>query len=184
MDRKAISKSIRFEIFKRDRFTCQYCGRTVPQVILHVDHITAVISGGTDDINNLITSCADCNLGKGARSLKNMPAPLMDKTVEIQERREQINAYRALIDAERETTESEAWEIVEIFSPGAQTFDRRDFASVERFLGKLGFIEVREAAEIAVNARVSKFKRFAYFCGVCFNKLRRADDGPDQNRKT
>ena len=28
--RKAISKKMRFEVFKRDKFTCQYCGRSVP----------------------------------------------------------------------------------------------------------------------------------------------------------
>ena len=67
--RKAISKKMRFEVFKRDKFTCQYCGRSVPDVILHVDHIKPVSKGGTNDIMNLITSCQDCNLGKGAREL-------------------------------------------------------------------------------------------------------------------
>ena len=60
---------MRFEVFKRDKFTCQYCGRTVPEVILHVDHIKPVAKGGKNDIMNLITSCSDCNLGKGAREL-------------------------------------------------------------------------------------------------------------------
>ena len=67
--RKELGKKIRFEVFKRDKFTCQYCGRTVPDVILHVDHIKPVAKGGTNDIMNLITSCSDCNLGKGAREL-------------------------------------------------------------------------------------------------------------------
>ena len=37
--RKTLSKKIRFEVFKRDKFTCQYCGRMSPDVILEVDHI-------------------------------------------------------------------------------------------------------------------------------------------------
>lgn len=35
--RKGIPRSIRFEVFKRDMFTCQYCGRKAPDVILEVD---------------------------------------------------------------------------------------------------------------------------------------------------
>ncbi len=67
--RKAISKRIRFEVFKRDSFTCQYCGKSAPDVILEVDHIEPVSKGGTNDITNLITSCKDCNRGKAARRI-------------------------------------------------------------------------------------------------------------------
>jgi len=65
----AISKGKRFEIFKRDGFTCQYCGRRPPDVVLEVDHIDPRCSGGTDQEINLITSCWDCNRGKGGKSL-------------------------------------------------------------------------------------------------------------------
>ena len=53
--RKSISKKNRFEVFKRDSFTCQYCGASAPDVLLEVDHIKPVASGGTNDILNLIT---------------------------------------------------------------------------------------------------------------------------------
>ena len=55
---------LRFEILKRDSFTCQYCGRKAPNVILHVDHIIPVSKGGTNIKTNLVTACQDCNLGK------------------------------------------------------------------------------------------------------------------------
>lgn len=45
--RKAISKKTRFDVFKRDGFTCQYCGAHPPEVVLHIDHIIAVAEGGT-----------------------------------------------------------------------------------------------------------------------------------------
>lgn len=67
--RKSIPKRIRFEVFKRDKFTCQYCGRMAPDVILEVDHIKPVSKGGTNDILNLVTSCRDCNSGKTNREL-------------------------------------------------------------------------------------------------------------------
>ena len=64
MERKSISKKLRFEVYKRDSFTCQYCGRKAPDVALNVDHVVPVSKGGTNDILNLITSCFDCNNGK------------------------------------------------------------------------------------------------------------------------
>lgn len=44
--REPLSKGIRFEVFKRDNFTCQYCGAKAPDVILEVDHINPVKLGG------------------------------------------------------------------------------------------------------------------------------------------
>ena len=62
--RKGISKKLRFEIFKRDHFKCQYCGEMAPDVVLNVDHIVPIAEGGDNDILNLITACFDCNSGK------------------------------------------------------------------------------------------------------------------------
>jgi len=63
------AKKKRFYILKRDKFTCQYCGRSAPEVILEVDHILAVANGGDSNNKNLITACRDCNAGKGASEL-------------------------------------------------------------------------------------------------------------------
>lgn len=67
--REPLSKGIRFEVFKRDNFTCQYCGAQAPDVILEVDHINPVKLGGTNEIMNLVTSCFNCNRGKSAKKL-------------------------------------------------------------------------------------------------------------------
>lgn len=37
--RKGLSPKVRFEVFKRDSFKCQYCGRSAPDVMLRADHI-------------------------------------------------------------------------------------------------------------------------------------------------
>lgn len=90
--RESISKKIRFEVFKRDLFTCQYCGKKAPDVILHIDHVHPHSKGGTNDILNLITSCLECNQGKGARTLSD--TSVIDKQrkqiEELQERKNQI----------------------------------------------------------------------------------------------
>jgi hypothetical protein len=67
--RRTITPALRFGVFRRDSFTCQYCGRRAPKVILHVDHIVPVAAGGTNDLANLRTACQACNEGKGARRL-------------------------------------------------------------------------------------------------------------------
>ena len=69
--RKPISTKLRFEIFKRDKFKCQYCGRSPDSsdINLQVDHINPVYEGGKNELLNLITSCFDCNNGKGKRVL-------------------------------------------------------------------------------------------------------------------
>jgi len=61
---------LRFQIFQRDNFTCQYCGRKVPEAILEIDHRFPESKGGKGNINNYITSCRECNLGKGDIVLK------------------------------------------------------------------------------------------------------------------
>jgi len=64
---------LRFEILKRDNFKCQYCGRNVKEdgVKLQIDHIQPKNKGGTDNPENLITSCFECNLGKSDVLLEN-----------------------------------------------------------------------------------------------------------------
>lgn len=90
--RKTLSKKLRFEVFKRDKFSCQYCGRSAPDVVLEVDHIKPVSKAGDDDMLNLITSCRDCNAGKGACELSDEGAVAKRRAQleDLQERREQI----------------------------------------------------------------------------------------------
>lgn len=57
---------LRFAVLERDHFTCLYCGRRPPEVVLEVDHVLARANGGTDDGTNLVTACRDCNGGKSA----------------------------------------------------------------------------------------------------------------------
>ena len=90
--RKAIPKKVRFEVFKRDKFTCTYCGRKAPDVVLEVDHIIPVAEGGKNDIMNLTTSCRDCNRGKGKRTLSDDSAIERQRAAleDAQDRREQM----------------------------------------------------------------------------------------------
>jgi len=61
-----LSPKVRFEVLKRDHFTCQYCGRKSPEVELEVDHIEPYSKTKDNSMENLITACKDCNRGKKA----------------------------------------------------------------------------------------------------------------------
>lgn len=90
--REYIPKKVRFEVFKRDSFKCQYCGRNAPDVVLNIDHIIPVAKGGTSDISNLITSCFDCNSGKSDRQLSDntIIQKQYNELEKLNERREQL----------------------------------------------------------------------------------------------
>lgn len=62
----AVSRRLRFEVLKRDRHRCFYCGQRAPDVPLTVDHVIPTALGGTDDPSNLVAACADCNGGKSS----------------------------------------------------------------------------------------------------------------------
>jgi len=69
---KHVSKSLRYDILKRDKYKCSVCGSSPavnPKVILHVDHIIPRSKGGKTITENLQTLCSDCNYGKGTKSI-------------------------------------------------------------------------------------------------------------------
>ena len=172
MNRKAISKKLRFEVFKRDSFTCQYCGSTPPKVILEVDHIDPVAAGGSDDMDNLITACFPCNRGKAANPLTAVPQSLADKAAETAEREAQLAGYQAILKARRDRLEDDTWAVFNHWRGQDSTTHAR-FQSVRRFVEMLGLDEVIDAVDITLAAGLySETREFKYFCGVCWKKAR------------
>ena len=58
----------RFNVFLRDKFTCQYCG---DKRDLTFDHLLPKSRGGLTDWNNVVTACSSCNVRKGGKLYKN-----------------------------------------------------------------------------------------------------------------
>ena len=59
--------ALRYATFKRDNFTCRYCGRSPIEdiaVVLHIDHLFPRAHGGEDSLANFVTTCRECNSGK------------------------------------------------------------------------------------------------------------------------
>jgi hypothetical protein len=74
--RAEVASGLRFDVFLRDAFRCRYCGVGADDgAILHVDHVVPRSAGGETCIDNLVTACLDCNLGKSNKRLE-LVAPL------------------------------------------------------------------------------------------------------------
>jgi 5-methylcytosine-specific restriction endonuclease McrA len=58
----------RYNIFARDRCTCQYCGRRFSRPELNLDHVIPRAQGGTSTWENVVCSCHECNRRKGGRT--------------------------------------------------------------------------------------------------------------------
>ena len=58
-------KLSKYEVFRRDEYTCQYCGHRNKQ--LTIDHVIPKRHGGDHTWRNIVTACAPCNLRKGGK---------------------------------------------------------------------------------------------------------------------
>jgi 5-methylcytosine-specific restriction endonuclease McrA len=72
--RAAQRKISRRALFARDGWACVYCGAT--DVRLTVDHVVPRSRGGGLVWENVVTSCAPCNLRKGNRLLEEVSMAL------------------------------------------------------------------------------------------------------------
>lgn len=154
MAREPISKKLRFEVFKRDSFTCQYCGQKAPDVILEIDHIKPVAKDGTSDILNLITACKACNAGKSDRELSdNSVIEKQRKQLsDLQERKEQIEM---MIEWQRELAKLDDYAIDQLANFWAElvppyTLNENGKHSLEKLLKKFSHAQVMEAMRISV----------------------------------
>lgn len=176
--RKAISQKLRFEVFKRDNFTCQYCGRMAPDVILEVDHINPVKNGGKNTILNLITSCKDCNRGKGAKELTDgqVIKQQQEQLKELNDRRQQLKLMlkwkKELEKLEEEKVNSIESIFIEKLEVNFSDAGRRD---IRKLIKNYGLEEVIESTNLSINQYYTGGKEsadnvFSYIPKICTNR--------------
>lgn len=169
-ERKPLSNKLRFEVFKRDCFTCQYCGRKAPDVVLNVDHITPVSKGGTNDIFNLITSCFECNNGKRDVPL-NKKAELDKQREEIEILHERKNQIDMMMRWKKEVADMKGYEVSKIMDYVEEEFgisiNENGKVSLQKYIKKFGFSEVLESANIAFSQYSDAETAFSYIPRIC-----------------
>lgn len=69
----------RIGVFKRDNFTCQYCGKTCTPSELTIDHVTPKCMGGINSWENCVASCNPCNNLKADRTPQQAGMKLLHK---------------------------------------------------------------------------------------------------------
>ncbi|MDU4249043.1 HNH endonuclease [Pseudomonas sp.] len=151
--RENIRKSVRFEVFKRDNFTCQYCGAKAPDVVLHVDHINPVSKGGDNEIINLVTACLPCNLGKSDRLLSDSSALDRQRAQleDLNERREQLEmmlAWRDELQSFNEDTVQLIADRIGARLPG-HSVNEHGKSIVRKWIKKFTVEEILDALDIA-----------------------------------
>lgn len=182
VSRSPLSVRVRFEVFKRDEFTCRYCGRRSPDAVLEVDHIVAVSNGGSDDPMNLITSCWDCNRGKSNVPLERIITgdDPHAKAIEILERERQLEEYNAVLARDIERRSSDAWDLAFHWldeqgklSPAQQSgdeafmFDKSELSWLKQAMAWCPREKVREFMDIAISKRMTR--NMAYVCACARN---------------
>jgi len=183
----AITKKLRFEVFKRDNFTCRYCGRKTPEVILEVDHVIPVSKGGTDDFENLVTSCFECNRGKGGSLLNNilLEKDIHDETVMLAEREMQLAEYNYIRKKIKEREDREIKELNTYFSdnfsyPGyAERSFQKIIPTIRECLKFISYVDIMDFIDLAIERTsdntMGMYHHEAaakYLVGILRNKLR------------
>lgn len=170
----AVSKRTRFEVFRRDEFTCRYC-RSADNP-LTIDHVVPTTLGGSDEPDNLVAACRDCNAGKGSTSPDEHMVAQVDKDAirwaAAMEKAAEITAERAA--QSRQTLEwfMRVWQNATWTSSTSLPHNWAD--SILRFMS-LGL--TRDAIEDAVRNAAGKrtvddHARFRYFAGICWSEIR------------
>lgn len=169
MSRKAISKKIRFDVFKRDSFTCAYCGSKPPSVVLELDHIDPVSKGGENSLDNLITACFDCNRGKSDRLLSSIPKTIQEKAEIQQEKEAQLKEYKKLQTAIKRRLNKDIKSIESVFEsyyPDRCFTDEFRNSIRVQFLPKLDADQLCDHMHKACLKCDTSSQAVKYFCGI------------------
>lgn len=174
--RKSVSKKVRFEVFKRDKFTCQYCGRSAPDVVLELDHVKPVAAGGENDILNYVTSCFDCNRGKGKTELDDNTAVQkqrhqMELLAERKEQLEMLIEWKeGLSNLDNDIVETL---VSHFINETGYCPDENDKRSFKALLKQYSYEEVYDAMDISINQYFfNSSKQDGYAAGEALSKIK------------
>lgn len=180
--RKAIPKRVRFEVLRRDNYTCRYCRST--ENALTLDHVVPNVLGGSDTPDNLVAACRDCNAGKSSSSPDAaLVAEVSDDAVRWAAAMKQAADRMGIAD---EAMESRLVGLAEYWHAAIPRYNHgkpkwrlpSDWRAVIVRLLDAGLPDavVFDCIDIAVNSRGNVDNAFRYMLGVANNKLSKLQD--------
>lgn len=112
----AVSAKLRYEVLRRDKYTCRFCGATPAEAVLVIDHVMPRKLGGRDMAENLQVLCEDCNAGKSAT----MPERYLVAEVKKLQHDWERGGWPEQAEDDRDGSRAymEAWEHLETCPPG------------------------------------------------------------------
>lgn len=163
-----VSVRVRFEVLKRDNFTCKYCGQKSPAVVLEVDHIIPVCEGGSDDPINLVAACWECNRGKSGKPLTETLTgeDPHDRAIMLLEQERQLREYNEVAAAAFDRREADAWALVRFWlnDETADSFNRREFSWLLHTLEWLPAQTIKDFMCAAFRADATRDLRYVKGC--------------------
>jgi hypothetical protein len=195
--RRAIPQRVRFEVLRRDNYTCRYCRSTENE--LTIDHLKPAVLGGTNDPSNLVACCKDCNSGKSSIS---PDSPLVQQASEDAVRWSAAMQVAAGLMADQLRDE---WDYAEAFDaewsgwthgyrkdPIPRPQDWRRSVNSWRIAGLPIELLIDAARRALETDKVPPHGTWKYFCGIAWSRVRtlqeaaqaaltRADDRDDEN---
>lgn len=177
----SVSKRLRYEVLRRDNHSCRYCGATATDAKLTIDHVVPVALGGTDQPDNLVAACQDCNTGKTS---SNPDAQLIEQVTDDAIRWGRAMGKAAemmLADSNRRSALHD--EFLAIWNGWG--WDQKDGnrltipldnawrSTVDRLIARgLPMPVIRECVQVAMTrTNLPAGRRFRYFCGVAWKKV-------------
>lgn len=172
----AVSKRLRYEVLRRDDFTCRYCGASAPEAKLVVDHVTPTTLGGEDVPENLVAACVDCNAGKssvpvGADLVNDVAADAM-RWAAAMERAGLMQAAQSEARRLYVAQFDDRWKDW-LYSDGTEVSRPPEWASYIGHLHDQGLelSVVLAVVDDVLPRRVPDYRMWRYFCGAIRNVM-------------
>lgn len=165
----AVSKRLRYEVLRRDNYTCRYCGVSAPEVKLTVDHVTPTALGGSDLASNLASACAPCNSGKSSTS---PDAPIVE---DVKQSALMFARALAMVAAERNQEREYREGLLDAVAYDCDQWGMSlpvDWKTSVLALHSAGldYSDMTELIEVAATSRTVK-DEWRYFCGCAWKRL-------------
>jgi hypothetical protein len=151
---------------------------SAPDVVLHVDHVAPEALGGASTPDNLVTACADCNLGKSSIPADaSTVADVRQDAARWATAMEQVAAIRnrqIQDDTDLWAWFEDVWCGWTDWRGNTIPFAHNAGATIRQFIGSgLSKEEIESLIAIAMNANhVERGSTWKYFCGCAWRRIR------------
>tara|TARA_R110000868_G_scaffold109397_2_gene297563 strand:- start:1014 stop:1787 length:774 start_codon:yes stop_codon:yes gene_type:complete len=159
--RQAISKKTRFEVFKRDQFTCQFCGKSAPDCILEIDHLKPVSKGGDNSLLNLLASCYDCNRGKSGNEISDdsVIKKQLNQLALLEQKRQQLELLAKWKDGLNKVDS----QYIKFYEKLFKKLSKIDFTLNEFGRGNIAKLRKKFSDEEIIDAAETSFRQYYHF---------------------